>query len=195
MQRLEISTTSDFELLYNDSGSGAKMDGAFYRPVSDDGFFVVGDYGQRGYGDPRGTVITVRENEPNTSKKSEQDPDRLPLLMPPINYVQIWNDKGSGAHMDGSFWQPVPPNGYVALGCVCQKGYDTPNLSKVYRCVRVDHVELGNIGELELIWNDQGSGADEDVSVYGIQATGVIYAQDNYSHPVGPIHIPRERRR
>lgn len=181
MQQLQFGTASRFELIYNDGGSGASLDGAFYRPIPEKEFFILGDYGQNNYNDARGTVVTVQEIDRD---------DSHPLLTPPEDYVQIWTDRNSHAHMDGSFWQPVPPNGYVALGCVCQRGYDKPDLSKVYRCVRLDHVQFGTNGGL--IWNDQKSGASGDVSVFGIKETNVIYAQGDYRDPnPAGFHIPK----
>ncbi len=180
MQRLKFGTTSTFELKWNDRGSGANMDGAFYRPIPEAGFFVIGDYGQDNYSEPRGTVITVTEIDPDPAN---------PLLKPPVGFAQIWNDKGSGADRDGSFWQPLPPNGYVALGCVSQTGYKTPSVAD-YRCLRLDQVKL--VETSSLIWNDRGSGADEDVSVYRISVTNVIHAQDNYDPPQGPFYVPKD---
>ena len=180
MQQLKFGTSSSFELKWNDQGSGADRDGAFYRPIPDAGFFILGDYGQNNYSAPRGTVITVTEIDSNPKD---------PLLAPPIDYVLIWADTGSGADRDGSFWQPLPPNGYVALGCVSQSGYEKPSIAD-YRCLRLDQVKPGESSGL--IWNDRGSGADSDVSVYGTAVTNVIHAQGNYNPPEGPIYLPKD---
>ncbi len=169
--RLVLDATSNFKLMWNDGGSGADRDGAFYRTQPPSGFFSVGDYGQNNYGEPSGIVIVVR---------AINDDPRNPLLTPPVDYIRIWTDRGSGADRDGSFWQPVPLNGYVCIGSVVQRGYAKPDVPN-YRCIRGDHVEHADIRDL--IWTDRGSGADQDVAVYALDGTNVIYAQGNYNEP------------
>lgn len=57
---LQFSAVSDFAWVYDDKGSGASMDGAFYRPLPPTGWFVLGDYGQGNYQPPNGTVLVVQ---------------------------------------------------------------------------------------------------------------------------------------
>jgi hypothetical protein len=87
----------------------------------------------------------------------------------------------------------VAPFGYVACGHVFQKGYDKPTTSNSpgldkLRCLRYDlatQVDLGG-----LIWNDKGSGADRDVSVYRTPDTNVIFAVASYDTPTQKTNIP-----
>jgi hypothetical protein len=121
---LEVQYIDNFELAWNDSGSVANRDGAFYRPLPPAGFFVVGHYGQANYGSPSGVVGVVRELIPGA-------------LAAPVAYQEVWRDVGTGAHMDGAFWRPVPPDGYTCLGLVVTTGYAEPSLDGV-RCVRTE---------------------------------------------------------
>jgi hypothetical protein len=173
---LIVSNTSIYTWLYNDKGSGAHMDGSFYRPTpSDPDYFILGDYAQGNYNAPTGSSLIV--------KAINDDPD-YPLLKGPVSYNEVWNDHGSGGDYDGSIWYPVAPDGYIAIGFVCNGGYDPPSIPS-YRCVRKDLAVDAQPGSL--IWNDQGSGAHMDVSVYQIVGvTSAFVAQGNYDPYTGP---------
>lgn len=167
---LQVSTTSQYAWIYNDQGSGASMDVSIFRPQAEPGWFILGDYAQGNYSDPFGTSLLVQV--------SNDDPAN-PLLMPPVSYAQVWNDSGSGGSNDGSVWYPVPPDGYVSIGFVGQNGYDQPNIPN-YMCVRQDMVAPTSAAGL--IWNDQGSGAGMDVSLYQIDGIpGLFVAQGDYN--------------
>lgn len=168
---LLVSTTSQYAWIYADNGTGAHMDVSIYRacPI-DTSFFIVGDYAQGNYNAPAGTSMTV---------KAVNDDPKNPLLKAPNGYTQVWNDHGSGGKFDGSIWHPIAPDGYVALGDVCVNGYNMPVIPN-YMCIRKDLVSESTAGKL--IWNDSGSGAHMDVSLY--QLTGVagcFVAQGNYN--------------
>jgi hypothetical protein len=178
---LTFGTVNQFQLMYCDKGSGADMDGSFYRGlVQGDTTFLLGDYAQGNYNAPSGSLLTVsvQNDDPNS-----------PALLPPTGYALIWGDQGSGADMDGSIWMPIAPQGYVALGAVSQTGYNTPYIPNL-RCIRFDLVKPGIIGSL--IWNDQGSGAHMDVACYATNAPGLFYAQGNYNAPTGPVWLPTQ---
>jgi hypothetical protein len=118
---LIVSTTSTYDWVWNDQGSGADLDVTIWRPhPSDAGFFIVGDYAQGDYASPSGVAVIV---------KAINDDPSSPLIKPPKKFNPIWNDKGSGGDNDGSIWYPVPEDGYVTLGFVGQIGYDPPKLT------------------------------------------------------------------
>ena len=182
MSNLLITLTSIFEPenLYWDKGSGAKRDGAFWRAVPPSGFYLLGDYAQGNYNPPVGTMVVVKDTGGGGT----------PALAAPTGFTQVWNDKNSGAEEDGAVWMLNPPTGYVALGAAATRGYDPPPID-IFRCVRFDLISPAQVGSL--IWNDQGSGAKEDVSVYAITpngdgiALGTFYAQGNYNPPTGTV--------
>ncbi len=173
---LQVSTTSLYSWLYNDRGTGANMDVSIYRPTPlDTTFSIIGDYAQNNYYDPAGTSYIV--------KAINDDPGN-PLIKPAIDFSQIWNDKGSGGTHDGSVWFAVPPDGYFSIGFVGQTGYNKPVIPS-YACLRKDLCVDTTPGQL--IWNDKGSGANQDVAIYQIVGLpGSFVAQGNYNPYVGP---------
>jgi hypothetical protein len=177
---LNFSTTSKYDRKWWDKGSGAGMDGAFYRPIPQQGYFILGDYGQGNYNPPNGTVLTI--------KVEQDDPDQ-PALKVPEDFVQVYNDKGSGADEDGSFWAPIAPFGYVACGHVVQRGYNKPDVPEL-RCLRYDLAKSIVIAG-NLIWNDKGSGANMDVSIYRNLALNTIYAVASYDTPTETSNAPK----
>ncbi|MEM1177533.1 MAG: Vps62-related protein [Acidobacteriota bacterium] len=178
--KTELVTSFEPTNLWWDKGSGADDDIAFWRVSPPSGYFAVGDYAQGNYGQPSGACLVVASDDPNA-------------LARPTDFQQVWNDKGSDSDEDGSLWIPIAPAGYVTLGCIAQRGYDTPTRSDI-RCVRSDLVTEGRFSQL--IWADHGSGGDNDVSIYGIRkadGTGLGYfmAQGNYDPPQGTPYAPK----
>jgi len=180
---LLLQFTTDFEPSYNDKGSGSKRDGSFWTPVPSSEFSILGSFGQSGYSDPNGKqwALCVAEARPGSG-----------ALAAPVDWIEIWNDHGSGGKNDGSCWRPVPPKNYYALGDLFVKGYAKPASNAVV-CVRKDLTFPGKIGSS--IWNDQGSGARQDVGVwsidvlpgapeqYGFIATNTFVAVTGYDTP------------
>jgi len=143
MGEITITVVTEFELQWEDKGSGGKMNGSFWRPKATEGYYILGGYAQRGYvAAPDGAVIAV---------KAPFGP-----IQHPMAYERIWTDEGSGAHTEGSFWRPIPPEGYVALGIFCQKGYLEPEIEAMV-CVHENLVIKGRALEKELVWNDKGT--------------------------------------
>lgn len=175
---LLTSTTSNYDWIWSDAGSGADDDCTIFRPSPTvEGWYIVGDYAQGNYSGPTGTSMIVQ---------AVNDDPLNPLLKAPSQYVQVWNDKHSHGDHDGSIWRPVAPDGYLALGCVVNGGYDQPNIPN-YMCIRKDLVTDSGAGNL--IWSDKGSGAHEDVSVYQLsEVGGAFVAQGNYEPYVGPAY-------
>jgi hypothetical protein len=143
---LEVAYVATFDLEWWDKGSGGDYNGAYYRPVVPAGYHALGHYGQGNYAGPSGGMLVVRELEAGA-------------LAAPTDYIMVWGDYGSGADMDGSFWKPIPLQGYVCLGLVAQTGYTKPGLDEI-RCVREDLTRPGTVDPV--IWIDQGTGADVD---------------------------------
>ena len=120
------------------------------------------------------------------------------LLKPPVGYNLMWNDKGSGGRQDVSFWQVIPPAGYVALGDVAYAGYNKPpsDFTNKYACIRQDLVALANLSD-QPVWTDKGSGAAMDGSIWQVQSgdkasdcglAGFFKAQSNHSKPAIEVH-------
>jgi len=166
--RLEVayigSQDDPFELSWNDKGSGANSDIQCWTPQPPDGWNRVGDIaegsqGGNNYGtQPNGTVMIVKDV--NTGEEESRG------LRTPRGFRPIWVDSGSGAELDGSFWEPDPHDDYVFLGNVAMIGHDTEPDPSDYVCVHREIVAhgRGNVGAS--IWLDVGSEADRDVSVW-----------------------------
>lgn len=186
-----ILNTTQFQLLYNDSGSGADYDVQTWRPSPPMGFSSLGDHAESASGysiygtSPLGAVIVVKDvTESQTA------------LAAPTGFTQVWNDSGSGGDEDGSFWYPTAPEGYVALGCVAQIG-DTEPSTDVMMCVREDLVMFAPSGPL--VWSGHSSGAHEKVALWraglnpaetpaGIDV-GTFMASPNYNAYSGPFFV------
>ncbi len=98
-----------------------------------------------------------------------------PGALAPGEYLEIayvdqlafrWNDAGSGADRDGSFWQPVAPGGWFALGSY---GIGS-GVGSAYGPVLVARELAANSlaapAGYQMIWADYGSGADNDGSFW-----------------------------
>ncbi|MBN1655694.1 MAG: Vps62-related protein [Deltaproteobacteria bacterium] len=154
-EELLIKYVDEFIWRWDDSGSGGKYDGNFWHPVVPEGWHALGSFGVQGYGDPTHDhwMIVVKEK------------DGAEALSSPVGYQMEYDDSGSGATADGSFWTPICPAGFVALGAVAQSGYGTPNLNDV-TCVRENLTVAGQAGSM--IWIDEDTGADDWVGMWRI---------------------------
>ena len=176
-----------FQYRWDDSGSGGDYDGSYYHPLPPSGFKALGSLGFGGYYNPNGihAVMVIRAKDGSNA------------LTAPLDYTLVYNDIGSGATDDGSFWTPVPPTGYVAMGTVAQSGYGKPSLEDVV-CVREDLTLPGESGAF--IWIDQGTGANMWLGTWKIDppnagphedaylATGTFVGWDKWSPPsVHPV--------
>jgi hypothetical protein len=147
---LLVTFVDQFQWRWDDSGSGGIYDGAFYQPVTSDGWRSVGSLGVNNYGGVNGlySIMVVKPDvDANTT---------FPPISEPVDYQLIYNDRCSGATDDGSFWLPVPPAGYKAIGVVAQSGWNKPPLSDIV-CIREDLVVPGRAGAF--VWNDDETGA------------------------------------
>lgn len=134
-EELLITFSQTFQYRWRDAGSGMPTDGSYYHPVTTNGFKPLGSLGFGGYYNPDGVqgVMVVKA-------KAGSD-----ALAAPLDYTLVWGDQGSGANDDGSFWMPVPPAGYKAMGIVAQSGYGKPSVDDVV-CVREDLTVPGESG-------------------------------------------------
>jgi len=160
--RLETKFTCKQTLIWDDEGSGADLDGYFYIPSVGQSEYIIGGYATQKENSSNSCVVTVSE-PPN-------NPQETPLLLvAPIDWKQIWKDKGSGALKDGSMWEAIPPDSdYVCLGNIPQLGYNKPNILN-YRCVHTSLTE--KVLTNSIAWSDKGSGADMDITMFRLPNT------------------------
>jgi Vacuolar protein sorting-associated protein 62 len=166
--RLETKENCNQTLNWDDSGSGADLDGYFFIPNTGKSEYIIGGHASYKRKSNYHCVTTVNQASSNAAGMP-------PLLVAPSDWKQVWKDSGSGATKDGSFWQAIPPdNNYRCIGSVSQllhnRKPDLPN----YRCVHASLTE--KVRTKNLIWSDKGSGADKKVSVLGLPTTGTYIA-------------------
>jgi|AGTN01.2.fsa_nt_gi Plant protein of unknown function (DUF946). len=154
---LAVNMTSNLVFVTDDHGSHAYMDMTIYRPVVESGWYFVGDLAEPSYREPTHQAMLV---------KAVNDDPTNPALAAPIDWKPVYFDRGSTAYKDTSFWAPVPPDGYFALGCVAVQGYSKPNLPN-FMCVRKDLCTAGL--ESNILWNDRGTSSRTDVTLWGIK--------------------------
>lgn len=89
-----LAAPVDYELIWNDLGSGATKSGSIWRPIPPEGYVALGSVCSSHYEKPsRNAVRCVRAD----------------LVSASAACVPIWNDKGSGAVKSVSTWSAVPP--------------------------------------------------------------------------------------
>jgi len=185
---IELSYTEQFDVGWNDSGSTADLLGCFWRPRLPAGqnLFRFGDAGTS----VRRPRLTGRE-----------PPSRMLIgkalvasaFAHPVGFTYVWNDAGSRATLDGWFFNPIPPAGYVSLGTITTSDAGAPSLpTNSVVCVRSDLVVEGSVGDL--IWNEAGSRADRQVSLWqivappGAVALGTFIGTPGHAKPAGPVY-------
>ena len=75
----------------------------------------------------------------------------------------IWNDAGSGADRDVSIWSLLDiENGFYHLGDMATASHNKPNIPAL-TVSALSPDALAQPTDYREIWNDRGSGADDDV--------------------------------
>jgi len=164
--RLDTKFTCTQTLNWDDGGSGADLDGYFYIPSVNQSEYIIGGFATQKKKSSNSCILTVSETPNN--------PENTPaLLVPPIDWKQVWIDKGSGARKDGSLWEAIPlDSNYKCLGNMSQLGHDQkPNIPN-YRCVHSSLTE--KVITNNIIWSDKGSGADNEVTVLRLPNTATF---------------------
>ena len=89
----------------------------------------------------------------------------------PLQYIlatgaqRKWADSGSGANLDGSIWRLNTPLGFYPLGDIPMSGYGfSSDIEKIL--VKGDQPGVARPTGYQWIWNDSGTGADADVTIW-----------------------------
>jgi hypothetical protein len=160
--------------LWCSRGAEAGPDGTFrpvslWRPVAPAGYAILGDVAQTGYDPPRSPVATYRADDPAA-------------LAAPVGYQLVWRDAGSGAAERVTLWQPVPPPGFAAIGCVAVPGAAEPERS-VVRCVSMARVYASEVFG-EATWRDGGAAGAWRCSIWQVDNdAGTFLARRAHSPP------------
>ncbi|CAI5954752.1 unnamed protein product, partial [Closterium sp. NIES-64] len=101
---------------------------SFWRPIAPPGFVVLGDCLTTDDAPPTRGVLAVSLAGGYVKK--------------PVSFAKIWSsEEGSdvSSSPECSVWEPIPPPGFVAVGCVAHPGPLPPSASAVY-CIEASHV-------------------------------------------------------
>ncbi|KAL5272547.1 hypothetical protein ACHWQZ_G000674 [Mnemiopsis leidyi] len=177
---------SSFTRVWKDSGSGAHADVAIYKMNAPSGYTCLG-----------GVAMGSHSDQPDSSKyccvKKEY------LVQGETEHT--WNDVDSGADSDVSLWTVITkgsdPFGLGAGNFIGVSGYSRPAASAAY-LLKADGnkvrdvwslpngddkpLNLYEVAELKMIWNDAGSGAKADCSIWRAESREGYY-------PVGDIVV------
>ena len=176
----EYSWHYDYELIWKDAGSGAHMDGAVWRDRNNSRYKYcsLGDAatGSHNYPTAKAVLFSQKKSKPGA-------------LVNPTSFSLVWKDSGSGADKDVAIYRMVAPSDYTCLGGVAMNSWSTLPDPLNYCCVKNEYLVQADTKET---WNDKGSGADADVSLwtviraggdaYGLEA-GNFIAVSAYSKP------------
>ncbi|MEM7153834.1 MAG: alkaline phosphatase family protein [Myxococcota bacterium] len=144
----EAVSVTDTVWLYDDTGTLAFSDVSLWRPIVPEGYALLGDIAVGGHDAPTTPALSIVDD---------------PLLVqPPRGFELIWQDTLSGGVNDVSIWNPIPPLGFVCMGAVAVAGYTEPEIPNL-RCVHADLVQRGLSA---MTWDDAGSGALWDASLW-----------------------------
>lgn len=190
MTGLLVKTASNVTRVYEDDKTGADKDVAVFQ--ADLGSLAHNHYiiGQ--------VALPIHTSLVPASSIVVVSPLTEDAIRPPIGYNQMWNDKKSGGKQDISFWQVVPPDGYVALGDVVNAGYAKPpdTFTAKYACIKRELLAPGILNDTP-IWTDRGSGASLNGSLWQVEnevsspcgLAGFFKAASGYSKPVAQVYV------
>jgi hypothetical protein len=163
-----------------DQNSGSRRQVSTMFPACPRDSFWVGQRGYPGYGHPLPKTELVIRPHP-------EGPDDA--LIRPVSWTYVW-----GMAKGWAMWQAVPPEGYVVLGDIFHYNYspEREDTFNNYVCVREDCVTAVSVGPQ--LWNDQGTGARDDGSMW-IVPDGTdspwqrFRVQPNYDPPNNPVYM------
>lgn len=98
----------------------------------------------------------------------------------PVDYELIWENKGSSESYKISIWKPIPPDGFIALGCLVNRSYKKPSV-KLVKCVGGDYVNEIELGKM--IWDNKGTTDKDTVSLWNIPGHNLFLASPSFFKP------------
>ncbi|KAL6069790.1 hypothetical protein QOT17_007361 [Balamuthia mandrillaris] len=154
--RLQLVHATQFTKVWDDHGTGSKpYDVTFFKANAEEpGFVSLGDLAERSHlPEAVGTSIMVRE--------LDYDPSRHPVqfLRSPVDFDEIWRDRGTGAKGRCTIYRPIPPEDYAALGFITFRGYDTKPQHSDMACVHKTLLRPAKLFKNDCLWSSRKSGA------------------------------------
>eukprot|EP00850_Spirogloea_muscicola_P018627 SM000173S02996 [mRNA] locus=s173:28246:52241:- [translate_table: standard] len=159
--RIYLSTSAD-------GGGSLKQPIAIWRPRPPPGYAIVSHCATSGTGPPSQAVVAVSTSFGRVKK--------------PVKYDRIWATAESGDQMC-TFWLPVPPRGYAALGCIGQKGQQPPPINAVC-CVREDLLSTATFSDCMAFLPPSSTVGDKGASIWRVEnSAGSFLVQANLDPP------------
>ncbi|KAG0568137.1 hypothetical protein KC19_7G189300 [Ceratodon purpureus] len=179
-----LSRCTHFDRIWvNVSGDNTTQQVAIWRPRAPSGYLIMSDCATSGVAPPSQAVMAIS----NTCKFAQK----------PIGFDLLWSTRGASKPGGGAdsnaddvdsehccVWMPVAPLGYVALGCVAERGVLPPSLSSI-RCIRSDLVTSGSLSDCIYYCPPDDRGKHENgCSIWRIEnAAGSFYAHSATTPP------------
>ncbi|MEW5308579.1 MAG: hypothetical protein WDW38_000525 [Sanguina aurantia] len=104
---------------------------SIWRPTGPDGYSPLGDVAFPGR-EPPGRPVRLYKDILNSDNDSPLERPRLQL---PIGYRLVYRE--TSGQRSVTLWRPIPPHGYLEMGCVASHMVEEPPLG-VVRCLRSD---------------------------------------------------------
>ena len=176
--KFEFVPVSEYDEVWNDSGSGAEQDVSVWRPRVPTGCHLIGMTAKNGHSRPTFSTLVIR-----AGGRDIAPPERFDLVW--------WQERGKRRFW---CWRPIPPAGYVSLGDVGTTS-ETPPSHKDVICVALACLSPSRQPLGGQIWNDRGGGAPKDAAFFAQPGgTGLFRCSDDATHnkPHGEFPIPAE---
>ncbi|MFL2959337.1 MAG: Vps62-related protein [Candidatus Thalassarchaeaceae archaeon] len=175
-EKFEFVPVSEYDEVWNDSGSGAEQDVSVWRPRVPPGCHLIGMTAKNGHSRPTFPTLVIR-----AGGRDIAPPERFDLVW--------WQERGKRRFW---CWRPIPPAGYVSLGDVGTTSETPPSHNDVV-CVALARLSPNRQPLDGQIWNDRGGGAPKDAAFFTQPGgTGLFRCSDDATHnkPHGEFPIP-----
>ena len=167
--KFEFVPVSEYDEVWNDSGSGANQDVSVWRPRVPAGCHLIGMTAKNGHSRPTFPTLVIR-----AGGRDIAPPERFDLVW--------WQERGKRRFW---CWRPIPPAGYVSLGDIGTTSENPPSRNDVacvaLACLGPNRQPLGG-----QIWNDRGGGAPKDAAFF--EQPGVQDSSDAVMMPRTTSH-------
>ncbi|KAG8819011.1 hypothetical protein FRC19_010191 [Serendipita sp. 401] len=177
-KRLQVWSVRFDIKINDDSGSNADLTLDTWKPRLAPGYYYFG---------PAATNASTQQRFGLIVKELVKD-----TLVDIDQWNQVWNDHGSGTSTDYALWRGscADPN-YVALASFFTRSHNPPSVNDTQGIKAVHKDVLISAAAYPEIWNDKGTGANEDGSVWGVDGgptpksieTGAFIAVSGYFAP------------
>lgn len=103
-----------------------------------------------------------------------------PSVSHPISYELIWSSEGTTDEKVLTLWNPIPePGGYSCPGQIAKTDYDGPPSLTDVACIQENYLNFSSVSVSSKVWNDSGSGADMDGSIWQCEGVGKTILDPN----------------